>query len=75
MLRECMKETLKMMFGDVNTTTKGPHSIPLIVNDFLVSFMPLKINLIDFDFAVKQVHHLCIWLYNRKFTTIKITPI
>jgi hypothetical protein len=56
MLRECLKETFKMMFGaEVTTANKGPHSIPLVVNDFLGSFLPLKCNLFDQEMSMKQI--------------------
>lgn len=56
MLRECLKETFEVMFGpEVTTATKGPHSIPLVVNDFLSSYLPLKCNLFDQEMSMKQV--------------------
>lgn len=53
MLRECLNETFKMMFSDVTTANKGPHSIPLVINDFLGNYLPLKCNLFEKEMAVK----------------------
>ncbi len=72
MLRECLRETLKIIFGEVTTKTKGPQSIPLVCNDFVTSYLPLKCNVIDFELTVMQLQHLCVWLYNRKFTTTEV---
>lgn len=55
MFRECLRETLKMMFEDVTTSNKGPNSIPLVVNDFLSSYLPLKCNVIDLEMTVMQI--------------------
>ena len=69
-MRECINDILKERFTNVTTATKGPNSIPILANDFLGSYLPLKCNIFDFEMAKKQIHHMCKWLYNRRFTDI-----
>ncbi len=72
LFRECIKEQLRTLFGPAIATQKGPDCVPLMANDFLSSYLPLKCNIMDMEFATKTVHHLCMWLYNRTLTTAKL---
>lgn len=46
--------------------------IPYICNDFINNFLPLKCNIMDKQMAIDMTVHLCMWLYNRKFTQTKL---
>jgi hypothetical protein len=63
---------LKALFGPAIASQKGPDCVPLMANDFLSSYLPLKCNIMDMEFATKTVHHLCLWLHNRALTTAKL---
>lgn len=56
----------------VVTATKSPECIPLICNDFLTNYLPLKCNLFNQKTAIGFTQHLCMWLYNRKLTKAKL---
>jgi hypothetical protein len=48
LFRECLQETFTSLFSaEVSTASKGPQSIPLVVNDFMDVYLPLKCNLLD----------------------------
>jgi len=72
LFRDCVKEQLKTLFGEVIASQKGADCVPLYVNDFLSSYLPLKCNIINPEFATKMVHHLCQWLFNRNLTNFRL---
>ena len=70
--RGCLHDSLKFNFGSSSsnniTAEKGPEVIPLVCNDFILNYLPLKCNIMDTELAIGLTKHFCQWLYNRKFT-------
>lgn len=54
------------------TATKSPECIPFVSNDFLTSYLPLKCNLFPQKTAIGLTQHMCMWLYDRKFTKARL---
>ncbi len=52
---------------------KDAELIPELANDFVLSYLPMKCNVFDRKLAISMVDHLCLWLFNRKLTTLKLT--
>lgn len=83
--RNCLIETVTKKFGrkqpvayeedkiEINPiASKSPECIPLICNDFLTSYLPLKCNLFPQRTAIGFTQHMCMWLFNRKFTKARL---
>ena len=51
---------------------RSPECIPLICNEFLTEYLPLKCNIFDLNTAIGFTQHMVTWLYDRKFTRTKI---
>ena len=54
------------------TAKRQPDCIPLICNEFLSDYLPLKCNAFDMNTAIGLTQHFTTWLYNRKFTKAKL---
>ena len=62
-------------FDDKNYTSdekRSPECIPLVCNDFITDYLPLKCNIFDMKTAIGFTQHMSTWLYNRKFTKTQL---
>ena len=55
-----------------STQQRSPECMPLVCNEFLTEYLPLKCNIFDLKTATGLVQHLAMWLYHRKFTKTRI---
>ena len=55
------------------TMAKDAELIPELANDFVMSYLPMKCNVFDRRLAIDMVEHLCLWLFNRRLTSLKLT--
>lgn len=52
---------------------KDAQSIPELSNEFILDYLPVKCPLFERKLAITLVDHLCMWLYNRKLTNVKVS--
>lgn len=86
--RTCLNETIhetfegrtSLMAAGANDSTeanstqsRAPECLPMICNEFLTEYLPLKCNIFDKKTAVGLTQHLSMWLYHRKFTKTRIS--
>jgi len=82
--RGCLNEFLTQMFESAYksgmsaeeiksiTSVKDPDCIPLVCNDFIKDYLPLKCNIFTKQTAIDLTQHMCKWLLNRKFTQTQL---
>lgn len=55
------------------STVKSSDVIPDFCNEFIMNYLPQNCNNFDRKLAIELTKHLCIWLFNRGLTKVKIS--